>query len=287
MTELPLLQVPEWLKFSWLRHGFSTRHGGVSKVYGEDALNLGWTAEDDPSAVRENRRLLVNAAAGEASSSNGMKLVTVRQVHSSRIHVIQAQDAHAGRLETPEGKAVLEGDGLITNEHDVLLAAGTADCVPVLLLDPHLRVVGAFHAGWRGTAGRIVEQGVEKMQKDYGSNRHDLLAAIGPSIGSCCYTVGEDVREKFDDEFSYSSTLFHETSNTAQEIKFKIDLWKANNLQLLDAGLEKKNITVIGECTACTLEPSGQPRYFSHRAQAGRTGRMLNVIGIRNTKQQS
>lgn len=282
MTELQLVQIPKWIRFSWLRHGFSTRAGGVSQVYGDKSLNLGWTAEDNPDAVRENRRILVETVAGEGSVTGGMvKLVTVRQVHSSRIHTIQAEDAFAGLLETTEGKAVLEGDGIITNEPDVLLAAGTADCVPVLLVDLRLRAVGALHAGWRGTAARIVEQGVERMHKEYGSRPSDLVAAIGPSIGACCYSVGEDVREIFDAEFAYSEEMFRRSPDPAEAAKFRIDLWKANRKQLLDAGLEQEQITVVGECTACTLEASGRPRYFSHRAQAGRTGRMLNVIGIR------
>lgn len=209
-----------------------------------------------------------------------MKLVTVRQVHSNTIHRIRASDAFAGALETPEGKAVLEGDGLLTNEAGVLVAAGTADCVPVLLVDPMRRAVGAFHAGWRGTAARIVERGVERMHAEFGSDPKDLLAAIGPSIGACCYTVGQDVRERFAEAFPYSEALFRVDSEKGAS-RLKIDLWEANRRQLLDAGFASGNITLIGECTACTFEAPGQPRYFSHRAQAGRTGRMLNVIGVR------
>jgi len=279
MTEPQLIAVPKWREFSWLRHGFSTRLGGVSTVYGGNSLNLGWTAEDSPETVKENRRRLVNAVAG-GPSATVMKLVTVRQVHSNTIHRIDADDAFAGALETPEGKAMLEGDGLVTDETGVLLAAGTADCVPVLLVDPMRRAVGAFHAGWRGTAARIVEHGVERMHTEFGSDPKDLLAAIGPSIGACCYTVGQEVRDQFAEAFPYSDALFRADSQEAAS-RLKIDLWEANRRQLLDAGFASGNITMIRECTACTLEAPGQPRYFSHRAQAGRTGRMLNVIGIR------
>jgi|UPI000478CBBA YfiH family protein len=280
MTDLPLLQIPGWQQFPWLRHGFATRVGGVSTVYGKNSLNLGWTAEDDPEAVRENRRLLVNATCTEDSLDRGMKLVTVRQIHSNHIHSIEAGDAFAGKLETSEGKAVLEGDGLITNDAGVLLAAGTADCAPVLIVDPHLRAAGAFHAGWRGTAARIVERGVEKMHQQYGSRSEHLLAAVGPSIGSCCYTVGEEVRDKFEEEFSYGAELFEIVLDASNKRSFKLDLWKANQQQLAAAGLRPENITIVGQCTACTLDSSGEARYFSHRAQAGRTGRMLNVVGI-------
>jgi YfiH family protein len=276
MTETRLVTIPEWRQFSWLYHGFSTRLGGVSDVYGGTSLNLGWTKEDAPEAVRQNRRILVEAVTGKPPS--GVILVTVRQVHSSTIHRVEAPGP---RLETAEGKAVLEGDGLITDNPGVLLGAGTADCVPVLLADPEHRAVGAFHAGWRGTAARIVEQGVERMRKEFGTRPEDLLAAVGPSIGACCYTVGQDVREQFAEQFTYSENLFRSLPPEEGKARFKIDLWEANRRQLLDAGLQAGKISVVGECTACTFEPSGEPRYFSHRAQAGRTGRMLNVIGIR------
>jgi YfiH family protein len=273
------MTIPEWRQFSWLYHGFSTRRGGVSDVYGSKSLNLGWTKEDAPEAVRQNRRLLVEAVTGKPPSD--VILVTVRQVHSDTIHRVKASEAQSRQLETAEGKAVLEGDGLITDEPHVLLAAGTADCVPVLLADPERRAVGAFHAGWRGTASRIVERGVERMRKEFGTRPEDLLAAIGPSIGVCCYTVGQDVRGQFTEQFTYSDELFRSLAPEGGQAKFRGDLWEANRRQLLDAGLQSGKISVVGECTACTFESSGEPRYFSHRAQAGRTGRMLNVIGIR------
>jgi YfiH family protein len=284
MAGLELVQVPGWANISWLRHGFSTRNGGVSSVYGSGSLNLGWTQEDDPTAVRENRRLLMKAIPGNDRLHGKWKLVTARQVHGNQILRIEAEDTFAGRLETPEGKAVLEGDGMVTDRPGVLLGAGTADCVPVLVVDPVLRAVGAFHAGWRGTAARIVEHGVETMRREYGSSPENLLAAIGPSIGACCYTVGEEVREKFEAGSPYGSELFQTGQGADGASVMRVDLWEANRRQLLDAGLGSEKITTLGECTACTLDLSGKPRYFSHRAQAGRTGRMLNVIGIAEEK---
>jgi YfiH family protein len=274
MAELKMLQIPGWTQISWLRHGFSARQGGVSTVYGAKSFNLGWTKEDDPAAVAENRRLLVEKVAPSA------KLVTVRQVHSNNIHAIKAQDALEGRLETPEGKAVLEGDGLVTNSPGVLLAAGTADCVPVLIVDPVQRAVGAFHAGWRGTVAHIVEKGVDTMQREYGSSPGDLQAAVGPSIGPCCYTVGEEVWERFLAEFPYATELFQTVTLEEGTSALRVNLWEANRRQLLNAGVPEEQIAALGECTACAVDAAGQPRYFSHRAQAGRTGRMLNVVCI-------
>jgi polyphenol oxidase len=262
----------DWERFGWLRYGFSTRSGGVSSVYGGRTLNLGWTKEDDPIAVAENRRLFLKAICNEPPSV----LVGVRQFHSPVVRSIREEDGiFAGRLQTAEGKAVLEGDGLITNVPGVLLGVGTADCVPVLVVDVEKRVVGAFHAGWRGTAARIVEQGVAIMRGEYGSRTEDLAVAIGPSIGACCYTVGDEVMAEFSRQFQYAEQLFTTTANET-----RLNLWEANRRQLLDAGLSGERIAVAGECTACTCEESGALRYFSHRGEKGVAGRMLNVVGV-------
>jgi polyphenol oxidase len=267
-----IVQISNWKGYEWLRHGFSTRAGGVSSVYGGRTLNLGWTKEDDPAAVAENRRLLLDAIYGEHPGS----LVGVRQIHSAIVQSIREGDGvFEGRLQTAEGKAVLEGDGLITDVPGVLLGVGTADCVPVLIADVEKRVVGAFHAGWRGTVARIVEQGVAKMRDEYGSRTEDLVAAIGPSIGACCYTVGDEVVTEFSRQFHYAEQLFTATGNET-----RLNLWDANRRQLLDAGLSEEQITVTGECTACTRDQNGALKYFSHRGEKGVAGRMLNVVGV-------
>jgi YfiH family protein len=178
----------------------------------------------------------------------------------------------------------------------LLLGIQTADCVPVLLIDPENRAVAAFHAGWRGTVKRIVERGVGLMRVRYGSRPEKLLAAIGPCIGACCYSVGEEVVAEFASQFAYSADLFREVYDL-DPIKQKypmlfltarapghsnlgpqthLDLVEANRRQLLDAGLKSKNIWASGECTQCHPE-----KYFSHRGEHGFTGRMLSVIGIR------
>ncbi len=203
-------------------------------------------------------------------------LVGVRQIHSAIVRVIRETDGpFDGRLQSSEGKAVLEGDGLITDVPGVLLGVGTADCVPVLIVDVEKKVVGAFHAGWRGTVARIAEQGVATMASEFGSRVEDLVAAVGPSIGPCCYTVGEEVQRAFAEKFDYADELF---SSNAQDVR--LDLWKANRSQLMDAGIDPKRITVVGECTACAREENGELRYFSHRGEKGVAGRMLNVVGV-------
>jgi polyphenol oxidase len=224
--------------------------------------------------VAENRRRFLGGVCGE---DGGSMLVGVRQIHSGIVRVVRAGDgALEGRLATAEGKAVLEGDGLVTDVPGILLGVGTADCVPVLVVDVEKRVVGAFHAGWRGTVARIVEHGVAKMREEYGSRVEDLVAAVGPSIGACCYTVGEEVRGEFEREFGYGSSLFR----LGEAREMRLDLWEANRRQLLDTGVGEARIAVVGECTACARDADGVRRYFSHRGEKGVAGRMLNVAGL-------
>jgi polyphenol oxidase len=268
-----IVRIPEWEKYKWLRHGFSTRPNGTSRVYGGSTLNLGWTKEDEPTAIIENRRRFVQAVDGKQNHS---ALITLRQVHSGIVRLIKEKDgALAGKLQTAEGKAVLEGDGLITDQPGVLLAVGTADCVPVLVVDIEKRVVGAFHAGWRGTVAQIVDQGIATMREEYGTRVEDLMAAVGPSIGPCCYTVGEKVRNAFSQRFRYTDCLFNQSEGSTY-----LDLWDSNRQQLLNAGLTDRQIAVVGECTACKRDEGGELRYFSHRGEHGVAGRMLNVIGV-------
>jgi polyphenol oxidase len=281
---IEVVRVGAWEQYDWLRHGFSTRAGGVSAVYGANSLNLGWTKEDDPASVAENRRRFLRAAAGEMAGKPGFTLVTVRQTHSGVTRTIRQEDGpYAGNLQAADGKAVLEGDGLMTNLPGLMLGVGTADCVPVLVADVKNRTVAAFHAGWRGTVARIVEHGIAKMKQEYGSHPENLIAAIGPSIGACCYVVGEEVRNAFSSQYDYADDLFlsgHAPHHGDANPPIYVDLWKANQRQLLTAGIEPAKITVIGECTACTRDEQGRPRYFSHRAEHGVAGRMLNVVGI-------
>lgn len=281
------LIVPGWEKIPWLWHGFSTRLGGVSRAYcPEDAageLNLGFTAEDEREAVERNRQLLVDATTGDPATP----LITVRQFHSNVLHVATAADAQRERP--------WRADGIIAAEPGFLIGIQTADCIPVLVADRRRRVVGAFHAGWRGTVSRIVELGVGRMRLELGSRPEDMVAAIGPGASACCYAVGEELLSAFESQFQYGRELFREVYS-ADVVRDKypmlfltqrapghspigpslhLDLLEANRRQLLDAGLKPRAIHVLGGCTHCQTE-----WFFSHRASKGRAGRMMAVIGI-------
>ena len=269
-AEPEIVQVPGWRQYPWLRAGFSTRFAGSSSAYGEGELNLGWTKEDDPALVARNRAAFVRAVAERRAA----ELVTVGQVHSA---VVRDLDGQTGALMTPEGKARLESDGLISRTPGRLLAILTADCVPVLVADTRTHAVGAFHAGWRGTLGRIVEQGVGLMRERYGSRPEDLIAAIGPCIGACCFEVGDEVFEQFGAEFAYGAALFQRAPEVGARLH--MDLVEANRRKLRVAGLEDGNVSFVAECTACTRLGDGRRKFYSYRDERGVCGRMLSAIG--------
>jgi polyphenol oxidase len=280
--KIDIVRAPNLARLQWLAHGFSTRIAGSSQAYRAGDLNLGFTDADERTIVEKNRQLFMDAL-----GARGMQLVAVRQVHSDIIHCVSSTQP-----------ATLAGDGLITATPGLLLTVRTADCYPVIIVDPKQRAVGAFHAGWRGTMARIVEKGVGEMRRHFGSRPEDMEAAVGPGIGSCCYKVGDEVRDKFHGRFAYADALFHETEEY-DEVRQRypllfltarapghshelfpkaihLDLAEANRRQLIDAGVAQANITVIGECTSCKVD-----RYFSHRKEQGRTGRMMAAVGIR------
>jgi YfiH family protein len=277
----------------WLVHGFSTRTGGFSRAYGKGDLNLGFTKDDSRATVGRNRAAFLRAIGAVASNRRGRRtaadgfwpLITLRQIHSDIIRRVDSI------LEQS-----LAGDGLISATPGLLLGIQTADCLPVILVDPKHRAVGVFHAGWRGTLQRVVEKGVGEMHRCFGTRPRDLKAAIGPGIQGCCYEVGEEVRTKFESQFDYAASLFRETKDsdpvrekypllflTARapghgELPKKIflDLVEANRRQLLAAGLARKNIEASQLCTSCRPD-----LLFSYRAEKGKTGRMMAVVGIR------
>jgi YfiH family protein len=273
------------LAVPWLVHGFSTRLGGSSRVYGGNALNLGFTRHDPRAAVEKNRTAFLKALEALDGERRPRPLITLRQIHSDLIHCVRA---------LPESP--LAGDGLVTDRPGLLLAVQTADCLPVVLIDSRRHAVGVFHAGWRGTVKRIVEKGVGEMRRWFGTSPRDVRAAIGPGIHGCCYQVGEEVRACFESQFAYAAELFHETKEsdvirdkypllflTARApghselpVGIFLDLVAANRRQLVDAGVPVRNIEASPLCTACRPD-----LLFSHRAERGITGRMMAVVGIR------
>jgi YfiH family protein len=232
----------------------------------------------------ENNRAAFLTSVGAAAGKTPWPLVSLRQIHSDIIHYVRR---------APESQLV--GDGLITSMPRIALAVQTADCLPIILVDPKHQAVGVFHAGWRGTLQRIVEKGVGDMVLRFGSDPAEIFAAIGPGIRACCYQVGPEVKEKFESQFAYAAELFREMkeSDPVREkypllflsarppghselpMKLFLDLLEANRRQLLDAGIPASNVEALPLCTSCRVD-----LLFSHRAEKGITGRMMAVVGI-------
>jgi YfiH family protein len=275
-----VLQVPAFQKIPWLVHGFSTRPGGVSDIDGEKVLNLGAVEWDKRENVEENKSRFQSAL-----GANDLEFISLHQIHSDVVRTLNQAPAKQ-----------CKGDAIATRTRGLLLGVRTADCAPVLVVDPKRKVVGAIHAGWRGTLQRIVTKAIGQMQMEFGCNPKELLAAIGPTIGGCCYEVGTEVASAFAAKFTNAEEFFDELRtgdepNPLQWLNMMppghqpppknviLNLPKANKLQLLEAGIPEKNIFVTTLCTSCDVA-----QLFSYRKERNRSGRLLSVIGIRPSK---
>ncbi|MBU4534005.1 MAG: peptidoglycan editing factor PgeF [Firmicutes bacterium] len=245
-----------------IRAGFSTRSGGVSSGC-FSTLNLGLHVGDEPNHVIENRHRFCTSLGVGAET-----LVCGEQVHGNRVAVVDRSDLGRGAFD--KDTAIPLTDAMVTGQRGVSLAAFFADCVPLFFYDPERHVIGLAHAGWRGTESRIGLETVRVMEEQFGSAPQHLLAAFGPSIGACCYVVGDAVRTRFEAVFGPDSGILRRAGKI-----WMLDLWAANRLVLLEAGLRPANIESAGVCTACN---AGE--FFSHRAHNGQTGRQAALITL-------
>jgi len=221
------------------------------------AFSLALHTQEAPQQILQNRAIL-------QQHYPNMHFVVANQTHSSNIQIIETSQARGwSSLED----AIENCDALITNQKNIMLTILTADCVPILLLDPVKNVVAAVHAGWRGTQQEIVFKTVETMKKTFNSNPKNILAGIAPSIGRCCYEVDWSVAQHFEKI---------ENAYTQQNDKYRLDLPLINQTQLLQAGLLKRNIEMSNVCTACEVE-----HYFSYRKERGCSGRFMSMIGLK------
>ena len=246
-------------------HAFSTRIGGVSDLPHTAELNLGFYRGDSKETVMENLSLF--------SSASGIDLghfVSVTQIHSRTVRYVTEDDRGAGIYY----RADYECDGYVTDRPGVALCIKTADCVPILLSDEDAGVIGAVHAGWRGTASGIVGECVRMMCR-LGASAGRIKAAVGPAIGKCCYEVGPDVRKEFErlcGEYFAGRFVLPVKDRPG---KYLADLPGANKAHMEDAGLDAENIDIAGLCTSCRSD-----LFFSHRRGGGQRGTMCSVIEI-------
>jgi YfiH family protein len=238
---------------SGLDHALFTRRGGVSRPpYA--TLNVGHTVGDDLANVSVNHQRALAALGWRRPN-----VATAHQVHGARVGVAGPAD---------QGQVRPETDALITAEPDVLLMLRFADCVPVLFFDRRRRVIGLAHAGWRGVAVRVVPATVMRLVEAFGCRPADLWAGIGPSIGPCCYEVGQEVVQPISAAVNGSDPFHHKDG------RLHLDLWTAVQCQLEEAGVGQVELAEL--CTACHTDD-----WFSHRAERGRTGRFGVVMGLK------
>lgn len=266
-NHVPYIQFKNLSATGIVKHGFSTRKGGVSTgIF--SSMNLNFKRGDDPDAVMENYRRMAAALNMRVED-----MVLSDQTHTTNVRVITEEDRGKGILKPQDYSDV---DGMITNVPGIVLVTSYADCVPLYFVDPVRKVIGLSHSGWKGTVGHIGQKTVWKMHEVYGTEPKDIVAAIGPSICQSCYEVSDDVAEAFRANF---------TADEAADIlldkgngKYQLDLWKANWYVLTDAGILPEHLSVTDLCTACHPD-----LLWSHRKTNGQRGGLSAFLSLIDT----
>lgn len=265
-SSVPVLESRMLSELKGFRHGFSTRIGGVSQdIYAE--MNVGLKLGDDRDSVLKNYGLL-----GEAIGIDCSRISAPNQVHDTVIIRAFEEDAGVGIVKPGRTEGI---DGQITDVKNLPLIVYGADCVPMIFADPVRGAVGTAHGGWKGTVNGIAQKTVEAMTKEFGSDPKDIRAAIGPSAGMCCYEVDLVVAERFLEVFGDNGEVVRPRTEPDSEGKYMINLWEANRILLLKAGLIREHISVLGVCTICNSD-----MFHSHRASGGRRGLNCGIVMI-------
>jgi polyphenol oxidase len=244
----------------FLTHAFCTRRGGVSED-DYDSLNISFKEGDFESKVLQNWHRLAMAFAIPMD-----QFLTLNQVHSDDIFVIKPFGDYYSSSET------LDYDAIVTSRTNLAVCIKTADCVPVFIVDRMKKIIAVVHAGWKGSALEITAKVVRLLLEKYGSSPGDILTAIGPSIGQCCFEVDTPTANTFFEQKNNEAFLFP----GARPNKWMLDLAEANRRQILNCGIPEANIDVSDLCTACR-----QDLFFSHRGSGGIAGRQVNFIMIK------
>lgn len=264
VEKVPYLSFPILERTGLVKQGFSTKLGGVSQ--GKYAtMNFTFTRGDNRSHVMENYRRM-----GKALGVDMERMVLSYQTHTTNVRLVTEEDAGKGIVKERDYEDV---DGLITNVPGITLVTFYADCVPLYFLDPIHQAIGLSHSGWRGTVKRMGEVTVKKMEEAFGTKAEDVIACIGPSICKECYEVGGEVAQEFMKGFDkkYWSDILSEKKDG----KYMLDLWRANEIVLLESGIKQENIQVTDICTHCNSD-----LLFSHRTTGNERGNLAAFLGI-------
>lgn len=262
--EVPYLWYPLFSNTGIVKHGFSTRLGGVSEgCY--SSMNLSFTRGDRKEDVRENFRRIADAIGVQCEN-----MVFSQQTHTANVRVVTEADRGMGMTRPLAWQDV---DGLVTDVPGVCLVTFYADCVPLFFVDPVKKAIGLSHSGWRGTVAKIGKETIRQMQESYGCDPENILAAVGPSICQDCYEVSEDVIVQFQEHFLEKdwASLFYKKENG----KYQLNLWKANELIFLESGIKKEHIAVTNVCTHCNSEV-----LYSHRTMGNRRGNLAAFLAL-------
>lgn len=251
-----------------VKHLFSTRLGGVSKGI-HSTMNLSFTRGDEKEAVNENFRRIAKVLGCDVGD-----MVCSDQTHTVNLKVVSGNDGGKGILRP---KDYTDIDGLLTDEPGLILATFYADCVPLYFVDTKKKAIALAHSGWRGTVARMGRCVTEKMKEVYGTDPADIVAAIGPSICQDCYEVSGDVADAFAREFKGDGQVDEILVNKGNG-KYQLDLWRANEIILTEAGIPAKQIQVTDICTC-----HNSKYLFSHRASQGMRGNLGAFLGLRNS----
>lgn len=242
--EVKFLSIDEFEEIGKVRTCFSTKLKGINYSRDENIATF-----------------------SRAAGFNMCDMVLSNQVHGNTCRVVGYGDRGKGVVRESDIKGV---DALITNEKGIALCIFTADCVPVFLLDSENHAIGLCHAGWRGVVNGIVPKVIETMNQNYGSNAHNVIAAIGPSIGPCCFNVGQDVVREFNGIFKNTEDIIIKKSG-----KYSINLWNAVKSQLVYSGLNMESIICSNLCTSCNEE-----LFYSYRRDGQKAGRMISILQL-------
>lgn len=257
-----LLYLQSWMqKAPELSVGFTTRKGGVN---GESchAFNLALHVEDEEAVVLHNRRQLMKEIGFTMDA-----FTCAQQVHANNVAIVDSSDRGKGSLSTQT--AIADVDGLLTAQDDICLISFYADCVPLYFFEPTKRLIGLAHAGWRGTVKQIAKEMVHTMVEKMNANPKYIYAAIGPSIGACCYEVDNYVAQSVHNMLPRADVIKSHANN-----RYMLDLKECNRQIMIEAGILPEHIAMTQYCTGCDTT-----RFFSHRKESGKTGRMASWIG--------
>lgn len=263
--DLPLFSYPMLEETGIVKHCFTTRAGGVSEgIF--TSMNLSFSRGDEREAVEENYKRLSSALSIPYES-----FIFSHQTHTTNVIRVGKEDAGMGLLRERQYKDV---DGMITDEMGVTLVTFYADCVPLYFVDKRHHAIGLSHSGWRGTVGRMGQVTLEAMKSEFGTKAEEVVCAIGPSICQSCYEISQDVAEEFAQIFTPQQQ--RDILIKKENEKYQLDLWKANEIILLEAGILKEHLAVTNICTCCNSK-----LLFSHRASQGKRGNLAAVLALR------